>query len=250
MPRDHHTVSDHNPTYVTGAERLRISFTTVVLPEHVQFAAMQERLLPEHRRPDGYGLAFLESEEYSALYIGPMEQIRAYDALDDVAGQTLDASKGVCYPSWPTGPAWDDLIPSLTWTKGGEGIVTAFEHRGGKVVVYEYLADRDGEQVPMVAMHCEYCHINPDTHLDLQQESRGPQDRRWIGAKARQHVHYANRPNAECRPRNPLYAEVVTQVANELHGTDNPVVSAESWCATTGPCSVIRHLRVREAVKP
>ncbi|MET7993070.1 hypothetical protein ABZU76_19465 [Amycolatopsis sp. NPDC005232] len=32
--------------------------------------------------------------------------------------------------------------------------MTGFDHRATTVVVCEYLDDRDGEQVPMVAFHC------------------------------------------------------------------------------------------------
>ncbi|MEV0064950.1 M28 family peptidase [Amycolatopsis sp. NPDC050768] len=40
--------------------------TAMLMPEQPGSAELEERLLlPEHRRPEGYGLAFLESEEHS-----------------------------------------------------------------------------------------------------------------------------------------------------------------------------------------
>ncbi|MGW1596822.1 hypothetical protein [Streptomyces sp. NPDC002343] len=47
--------------------------------------------------PEGYGLIFLESEEFSATYFGSIAQIEQYqrDNVDGTA--TFDASQGVMY---------------------------------------------------------------------------------------------------------------------------------------------------------
>ncbi|MEW2508319.1 hypothetical protein AB0878_48445 [Amycolatopsis sp. NPDC047767] len=69
-------VSDTNPTYVTGADRCRISFTALLMLEQPGFAELEERvLLPVPLRPEGYGLAFLEPEEQSVTCIGTIQQI-------------------------------------------------------------------------------------------------------------------------------------------------------------------------------
>jgi hypothetical protein len=230
-----HILSETNPTYVTGADSYRVAFTVLLTPEHPDFAAMEGFVLPEHRRPEGYGLAFLESEEHSLVYIGTFEQIQQHRD-----GAVLDVSAGHCYAFWPDGQGWEQLIPANTWTPDGQGILTEFTHRGTTVTVYEYLADRDGTQVPMVAFHCHHCHNDHRIHHDHAEENRGPQNRRWIAAAARKHVRYADR---ECQPPDPRIVEAVTAVANKIHGGQWPVVTHESHCSTTGPCADIRHLR-------
>lgn len=233
-----HTVGK-NPTYVTGADRYRIPFTGILTSEHPQFERMQEFILPEHRHPEGYGLAFLESEEHSATYIGSVRQIEEYRAANTDGTATLDPSQGALYAFWPHGEGWDDYLPNNTWNEGGEGIVTEFDHPlGGKVTVYEYL--KDG--TPMVGFHCERCHPSPDIEHEARMPNRGPHDRRWSGRNARVHIRHHTE---QCRPVDPHMAEVVTAVANEKLGTNNPVVTWESRCATTGPCAQIRHLRAR-----
>ncbi|AJF70456.1 hypothetical protein [Streptomyces vietnamensis] len=239
-----HTVSDTNPTYVTGADRYRIPFTGFLTPDNPQFTVMEEYIQPEHRRSDGYGLAFLESEEHHVLYIGSVRQLQEYRTANTDGTAVLDPAQGVMYAFWPHGKGWDDYIPNNAWNPGGEGIVTEFDHPlGGKVTVYEYLYDnRDGEKVPMVGFHCDRCHPDPKIDHEASMPNRGPQDRRWSARNARVHIRsHADR----CRPVDPRIAEVVQQVANEKYGVSNPTVTWESRCATTGPCARIRHLRAR-----
>lgn len=240
-----HTVSDKNPVHVVRADRYRISFSGFLTPQHPDFAAMERYFLPEHRRREGYGLAFLESEEHFVTYAGSIEQIADYrKAQGHRESVDLDCSQGHCYHGWPQGYGWDELTPPGTWHADGRGIVTEFGHCGTKVVVYEYVEDRDGKRVNMVAFHCQRCHVRPDIHFDYATENRGPADRRWIARKARTHIRHAAE---ECRPADPRISEVVTAVANEMDGGDRPVIADESRCATTGPCSEIRHLRARAA---
>jgi len=239
-----HTVSETNPTYVTGADRYKLPFTGFLTPEHPQFEEMEEFFLPEHRRPEGYGLVFMESEEHSATYVGSIRQIEEYRAANTDGTAVVDVSQGTVYAFWPHGTGWDTYLPNNTWNKSGEGIVTEFEHPlGGNVTVYEYLkAGADGEETRMVGFHCERCHRPLGSDHEAGSPNHGPQDRRWSARNARVHI----RRYAElCRPVDPRVEEIVTAVANEMHGTNRPVVSFESRCATTGPCAQIRNLRAR-----
>jgi hypothetical protein len=242
-----HILSDSNPLYVTGSDRYRIPFTGFLTPAHPQFAAMEEFFLPEHRRPEGYGLAFLESEEHSLTYLTSIRQIQEYRAANTDGTATLDPTQGFMYGFWPRDDGWDDYLPANTWHPGGEGIITEFPHPlGGKVTVFEYLKDGpDGEKTPMVGLHCEHCHPDPATDHENNFPNRGPQDRRWIARNARLHIRSHTE---QCRPVDPRIAEVVTAVANKMHSTNNPVITQEARCATTGPCAQIRSLRARGLV--
>ncbi|MDJ0345909.1 hypothetical protein QMK19_35335 [Streptomyces sp. H10-C2] len=238
-----HTVSEDNPTYVTRADAYRVSIVSVLTPDDPTFQAREDFIRPEHRRPDGYGLAFLESEEHSLTYIGPVHQIEAYHAITD-GSAVLDVSQGVVYAFWPQEKAWDDYIPTNTWNPGGQGIITEFDHPlGGKVTVYEYIeTDPDGVATLMVGYHCERCHPSAKSDNHVGFPNRGPQDRRWIARNARVHIR---RHAEQCQPIDSRIAEVITAVANDIHNLNNPVTTSESHCATTGPCATIRHLRAR-----
>ncbi|MFJ9167286.1 hypothetical protein ACIRPK_26570 [Kitasatospora sp. NPDC101801] len=241
-----HSVSPTNPTYVTGAEHYRVTLSGILLPNHPHFAQMEE-FFTERRQPEGYGLLFLESEEHSVTHAGPIDQVRAYQAAPIAEPASLDLTQGVNYGGWPHGTGWDDLLPATTWNPAGEGIVVEFDHPlGGKVTVYEYLKDGpDGTKIPRVSQHCEHCHPSGSGYdHEVAMDNRGPHDRRWMARNARKHVrHHAER----CRPQDPNLMEIVTAVANEMHGTSNPVTSWESHCATAGPCAKIRHLRAGRA---
>ncbi|MFD5610569.1 hypothetical protein [Kitasatospora sp. NPDC127060] len=180
------------------------------------------------------------------MYIGTVSQIKEYRTAKAAGLARLDVSKGPCYPFWPNGKGWDDLLPATYWNEDRVGLVTDFDHPlGGKVVVYEYLQDSPaGDRVPMVGFHCWRwrCHIDPNIQSEAGMPNRGPQDRRWIARNARQHVRAHE---SLCRPVDPRMSEAVAAVANKVYGTNNPVVTWESHCATTGPCSVVRHLRAK-----
>lgn len=241
-----HTISEKNPLYVTGADQYRTPFTLLLTPTHPRFEELQEFILPEHRRSEGYGMVFLESEEHSATYIGTIQQVKEYVASS--ATTSLDASQGVCYGFWPQGDAWKEAVPDNTWNPGGEGIVTEFVHpKGGRVTVYEFLGawTEDAPKRPLVTFHCTVCHHNTLYDSGKVHESTGPDRRRWAARNARQHIRSVDSSHSECRITSPRFAEVVTAVANEMHGTNSPVVTWESRCSTEGPCAQIRHLRVR-----
>ncbi|MGW6557606.1 hypothetical protein [Streptomyces hydrogenans] len=234
-----HTVSSENPVHVTGADGYRISRTLVITPDSPAYAETEENLQPAHRRPDGHGIALLESEEHYLAYYGPIAQIAAFRE-----NGTLDTSQGALYERWPHGTQWETLIPANTWTETGEGIITTFDHPlGGQVTVFEFLQDgEDGEKIPMVAFHCDRCHPNPRIDHESTRRNRGPQDRRWTARVARTHIH---RHTEKCRPVDPRFAEAAQAMVNKEHGVNNPTVTWESRCATTGPCAQIRHLRAR-----
>ncbi|MEU8623121.1 hypothetical protein [Streptomyces sp. NPDC048623] len=235
-----HTVSPTNPLYVTGASHYRMPFTGFLTPDNPRFEVMQETFKPEHHRPDGYGLGFLESEEYSVLYVGSVQQIEEYRA----SGGVLDTSQGVMYAFWPRGEGWEDYVPANTWNTGGEGIVTTFDHPlGGRITVWEWLDTKDdGTTEPMVGFHCERCHRDSKFDHETHMTNTGPQSRRWMGRQARAHIH---QHTTKCRPVDPRFAEAAQQAANAHYGGNNPTVTWESRCATKGPCAQIRQLRAR-----
>jgi hypothetical protein len=235
-----HTFSDKDPTCVTGADVYKVTATKLLLPDHPDFEALQELFPSEHRRSEGYGLAYLESEEHYVLYVGPVDQIVQ---LQTVGGQ-LDVAKGVIFDTWLSNHAWVDFNPDTTWNEGGQGIVTEFDHPlGGKVIVFEYLHDWKGATSKMVTWHCERCHRRPDvTDFQENRTNFGPMERSAVARRARRHL----RDHATaCRPVNPRFAEVVSQVGNSLSGRDDPTVTWESLCSVNGPCSQIRHFRAR-----
>jgi hypothetical protein len=236
-----HTVSDKDPAYVTRADQYRLSGVSYLTPEHPHFTAMQEFFPPESRCPDGYGLGFMESEEHSVTYVGTVEQIQEFLAG---GGRGLDVSQGRCYPFWPYGRGWDELVPFTTWTPGGQGVATEFDHRDTTVIVYEYLEDRDGELVPMVAFHCLYCHNDHRITFEHTSVNRGPKDRRWMAYQARVHIRRAEH---ECRRMDPGVIDAVVKVVLKELGPGAAVPSWESLCATTGPCAEIRHVHVAAA---
>ncbi|MDT7784376.1 MAG: hypothetical protein QOF58_2795 [Pseudonocardiales bacterium] len=239
-----HTLGQ-DPTYVTGADRYRISGFVLLTPQHPDYDSMidgltldETSILPEDQRPNGCGFVLLESEEHSVTFVGPVDHVR--DVRDGTVD--LDTSLGQFIAFWPRGSGWDAVIPANTWSKDGTGIVREFAHEGTSVIVYEYFEDRDGTSTPMVGWHCLRCHRDD---LRRHHPNRGPQDRRWMAAEARKHM----RRKDDCRPVNPRFAEVVTAVANDMHSTNNPVITHESHCSTTGRCGQIRHLRVAAATQ-
>ncbi|MFF5475414.1 hypothetical protein [Streptomyces achromogenes] len=254
MAANTHYVSDTNPTHVTHAEWYRISLTGILTPQHENFEAMQSIFPPEHRRLEGYGLAFLESEEHSRLYVGSIEQITAYDSDPSTR---LDVSRGQTYDHWPHTDGWSEFIPDTTWNPDGRGVVTSFEHpEGGDVLVYEF----HGSWFPgrptrkLVTFHCMHCHTDTFYDSGKVQENRGPQDRRWAARLARQHIRSAKQygvggQNSECRKADPSMMRIVTQVANEVYGRTSPVPSFESVCATSGPCATVRELKALQAAR-
>lgn len=248
-----HFVNPANPTNVIGAEQYRVSFTFCLTPEHPNFAALEQGCVePQHRRPDGYGLAFLQSEEVSLTYVGSITQIEDYQRQlaadqDGARPGALDIAAGVVYKFWPQTPAWEPMIPNHTWHPGGHGVLAEIAHRGTSVVVYEFVEDRDGVQVPVVGWHCLSCHSrDPFGHTV---RNNGPQDRWWMARAARIHAHRAERDPKECRPLDPELVRLVLDIASKQDGRHRQPVSEDSLCATSGPCARLRHARAVAAAR-
>ncbi|WP_062214649.1 hypothetical protein [Streptomyces sp. NBRC 109706] len=252
----YHYVSDTHPARVTGADRYRLPIVGYLTPAHPRFDEMTAFLADEHKRPDGYGLIFLESEEHSALYFGPIEQVQQYQAENADGTATFDQRQGHIYEFWPEGSGWADYIPNLTWHPDGRGILTTHPHPDGnsQVIVYEYHGSRSPNRPdqPLVTYHCTRCHANTLHDIGHVQANTGPNARRWAGKQARQHVLSAQRHGVGtqaslCRPSDPQMSRIVAQVASDMFGRTVPETSWESGCATNGPCAEIRHLRAHAA---
>ncbi|MGQ7754414.1 hypothetical protein ACUN29_39205 (plasmid) [Streptomyces sp. WC2508] len=77
-------------------------------------------------------------------------------------------------------------------------------------------------------------------------ENTGPDSRRWA---ARQHLISAARhgvgKNSECRPNGGEMLRAVNAAAREMWGTTGNALpdTDDAYCATKGPCSIIRELR-------
>lgn len=272
-----HPTSETNPSHVIGAPGYRVSMTSVLPATDPRFAdcvtwlTEGERNL--HTRPEGYGMIFLESEEHSATYFGPMEQVTEFrrEMDQNPGGSSWDQEQGVCIAQWPHGKGWDDFLPPVYWNMeqtgalaDGVGLVTAFAHNavpGAEVIVYEYEGrySPGGDAHKLVTYHCTACHN--DTHRfgggDVH-ENTGPHDRRWTARKARQHITAAVRlgpghEDSPCRPGSGNeMLRIVNQVAREMRGTTGDALPSEesAYCAAKGPCSLLRELRagVRPAV--
>lgn len=259
-----HHLSEANPVHVTGCDRYRLTLVGTLTPDHPDYAEMTG-ILKENghdTRPEGYGLIFLESEEFSATYFGAIEQIEQYKRDNTDGKATFDASRGVMYAQWPRGTGWDTYLPRVFWNQhargavaDGVGLVTAFAHptsAGAAAFVYEFEGAwrRDGQPQHLVTYHCTACHA--DTFLDVGhvQENTGPDSRRWAARQARQHLlsaarHGVGDPNSACRPLDGAMLRATNAVARDMYGRRDNVLpeTGGALCATTGPCSLIRELR-------
>ncbi|GES27894.1 hypothetical protein AB0G60_02770 [Streptomyces angustmyceticus] len=265
-----HNVSDTNPAHVTSCDRYRLPLVGTIAPGNPGYEDMVEMLKDNGHdtRPEGYGLIFLESEEFSATYFGSIEQIEKYKRENVDGTATFDAQQGVTYAQWPHGKGWDEFLPRVFWNQAargaiadGVGLVTAFAHTevpGAEVIVYEFEGKwtHDSDPTQMVTYHCTACHMDTAHGGDVH-ENTGPDRRRWAARQARQHIVSAHRhgvgdKNSSCRPNGGEMLRAVNAVAkNRLGMTSNPLPDTDDvYCATKGPCSIIRELRagVRPAV--
>ncbi|MEW5627218.1 hypothetical protein AB1388_11685 [Streptomyces hydrogenans] len=259
-----HNVSETNPTHVTSCDRYRLSLVGTIAPGTPGYEDMVEMLRENGHdtRPEGYGLIFLESEELSAIYFGSTEQIEQCKRDNASGTATFDASQGMTYAKWPHGKGWDDYIPRTFWNvqarggiADGVGLVTAFAHtevRGAEVIVYEFEGtwSRGGEPQQMVTYHCTACHLDTFHSGGDVHENTGPSSRRWAARQARQHIVSAHRngvgtTNSACRPNNGEILRAVNAVAREMWGAQSNALpdTDDAYCATKGPCSLIRELR-------
>jgi hypothetical protein len=102
----------------------------------------------------------------------------------------------------------------------------------------------------MVTYHCTACHLDTFHDCGHVQENTGPDSRRWAARQARQHIISADRhgvgdTNSACRPDNGEMLRVVNAVARDRWGTTGNALpdTDHGYCATKGPCSIIRELR-------
>ncbi|MFH8886603.1 hypothetical protein [Streptomyces californicus] len=260
-----HHVSETNPTHVTSCDGYRLPLIGYLLPDLTPAYDDLVQWLREDgkdTRPEGYGVVFLESEEFAVTYFGSIEQIQQYQR-DTIDGPTpFDASRGVMYAQWPHGKAWDTFLPTVFWNNAkrgavadGVGLVTAFAHNampGAEVVVYEFegrwLPGHDPK--PMVTYHCTACHQDTFHDSGHVHENTGPGSRRWAARQARQHIvgaarHGVGGTSSPCRPNNGQMLHAVNALARDMWGTtSNPLPDTDdAYCATKGPCSILRELR-------
>lgn len=252
-----HHVREGNPARVTGCDRYRLPLVGTITPDIPGYADMVEMLKDNDHdtRPEGYGLVFLESEEFSATYFGPIEQVQRYQRENTDGTATFDASQGVTYAQWPQGKGWDEFLPRVFWNADGVGLVTAFAHTevpGAEVIVYEFEGAwrHGGKPEQMVTYHCTACHLDTFHDGGHVHKNTGPDDRRYAARQARQHIISAHRhgvgdQNSACRPDNGRMLRVVNAVARDRWGTSGNTLpdTDDAYCAAKGPCSVIRELR-------
>jgi hypothetical protein len=180
-----HNVSDTNPAHVTSCDRYRLPLVGTIAPGYPGYEDMVGMLKDNGHdtRPEGYGLIFLESEEFSATYFGSIEQIERYKRENADGTATFDASQGVMYAQWPHGKGWDDFLPRVFWNvkargaiADGVGLVTAFAHTeipGAEVIVYEFEGTwrPGGEPQQLVTYHCTGCHLDTSTTADTSRRT-------------------------------------------------------------------------------
>ncbi|MEV7296779.1 hypothetical protein AB0N79_34960 [Streptomyces microflavus] len=260
-----HNVSETNPAHVTSCDAYRLPLVGTITPGITPGYDDMVQMLKDNghnTRPEGYGLVFLESEEFSVTYFGSIAQIEQYKRENADGTATFDASQGVMYAKWPQGNGWDDYLPRTFWNvharggiADGVGLITAFAHTetpGAEVIVYEFegkwLPDSDPNQ--LVTYHCTACHKNAFHDSGHVHENTGPTSRRWAARQAREHILSAHRhgvggTNSACRPSNGEMLRVVNAVARDMLGTTGNTLpdTDDAYCATTGPCSVIREIR-------
>ncbi|MFF5893854.1 hypothetical protein ACFY72_34565 [Streptomyces globisporus] len=260
-----HHVSENHPAHVTGCDRYRLPLVGTISPGTTPGYDDMVQMLKNnghHTRPEGYGLVFLETEEFSATYFGSITQIETYQRENTDGNAPFDASQGVMYGQWPQGQGWDDYLPRTFWNVAarggiadGVGLVTAFAHNeapGAEVIVYEFEGKwlPDSEPNQLVTYHCTACHTDTFHDSGHVHENTGPTSRRWAARQARQHIISAHRhgigdTNSACRPNNGEMLRVVNAAAREMWGTTGNALpdTDDAYCATKGPCSIIRELR-------
>ncbi|MCF6467438.1 hypothetical protein FAF44_03285 [Nonomuraea sp. MG754425] len=238
LPGNTHQVSPNNSTYVTSAAQYRMSWAAVIERSHPRWDALTEGFIEEHRPTDTFGVAGLESQEHSAMWLGPADIIARFVANPVAVPWSELTQHGGFADRWPNGNAWNELIPHTTWNPDGQGIVTEFQFDdGGSVVVYELLGrpallspgvDAIGEGlVPVVTFHCTRCHYDGD-HSDRHM-SAAPDDRRTVCKKARQHTRSDRCRGEEANARgDQMIAAVQEVIGKPVSGSTKGLHAA--WC--------------------
>lgn len=253
-----------SPAHVTSCDRYRLPLVGTIVPGNPGYEDMVEWLKGDgnHTRPEGYGLIFLESEEFSATYFGSIEQIEKYKRENADGKATFDPSQGVMYSQWPDGKGWDDFLPRVFWNQAalgavadGVGLVTGFAHTevsGAEVIVYEFEGTwtPGGEVTQLITYHCTACHLDTFHDCGHVHENTGPSSRRWAARQAREHIisaarHGVGDVDSACRPNGGQMLRAVNAAARDVLGTTGNVLpnTDDAYCATKGPCSILRELR-------
>jgi hypothetical protein len=266
IPNNPHHVSPNNPSYVTHADHYRMSWATIIERSHPNWDALTEGFIEEHRPTDTFGVAGVESQEHSLIWLGPADVIARFTA-DPVAVPWSEFNQyGGFGDRWPNGDAWNALIPHTTWNPDGQGVVAEypFDDGNGSVVVYELLgrpallspAVRESGDglVPVVTFHCTRCHEEGDSGDRYM--SASPDDRRTVCRKARQHMRPGRCRGAEANARNDQMVAVVREVVGRpVTGSTKGLYAAQCQTKDLNPngimvsssCAEIREARTHTA---
>jgi hypothetical protein len=216
-----HEVAPDNSARVTRSKLYRMSWADIVDRDDSRFGALTE-VFPEPYRPAGtFGVAGMESQEHSILWIGqPGVIARFRDDPEHVVPWAELHEQATWVDRWPNSRAWLEFIPATTWNPGGQGIVTELAFDGAKVIVYELLgrpallsAGPKGDPagpVPVVTFHCTRCHAE-DTR-DHRYMSASPDDRRAACQAARRHMLPGRCEGAEATARGDQMVAAVNRV--------------------------------------
>jgi hypothetical protein len=222
LPGNVHEVSPDNPARVIRSRYYRMSWAGIVERGDPRSGELAE-VFPEQYRPAAtFGVAGMESQEHSVLWIGEPGVIARFrdDPRHAVPWAEL-GEQGSWADRWPDSDAWREFIPAATWCPGGQGIVTEYGFGGAKVVVYELLGrpallsagakgDPEGP-VPVATFHCTRCHA-VDT-CDHRYMSASPEDRRAACRAARRHMLPGRCEGAAATARGDQMVAAVSQVA-------------------------------------
>lgn len=262
IPDNTHHVKEPNSTYVTHADQYRMSWATIIERSHPNWDALTGCFTDDSQPTDTFGVAGLESQEHSVLWIGPADVIARFQA-DPVAIPWSEFNQqGIWGDRWPNGDAWYELIPRTTWTPDSQGVVTEypFEDGNGSVVVYEMLgrpallspgvSESPEGLTPLVTFHCRRCHEESGSHDRYM--SASPQDRRTVCLKARQHMRPGQCRGAEANARNDRMVAVVREVISKrpVTGSTEGLYAAQCQIKDPNPNSIMASsscAEVREA---
>ncbi|TYB71292.1 hypothetical protein FXF51_02335 [Nonomuraea sp. PA05] len=239
LPGNVHHVKEDNPVYVTGADSYRMSWAAVIERTDPRWDGLTAGFIEEYRPTSTFGVAGIESQEHSLMWLGAADVIARFVANPVAVPWGELGEHGGYGDKWPNGDAWNAFIPHTTWNPGGQGVVTeySFDDGNGSVVVYELLGRPallspgvreigDGP-VPVVTFHCTRCHYDGD-HSDRYMSAR-PDDRRTVCRKARQHMRPGRCRGEEANARgDQMIAAVREVVGRPVTGSTKGLHAA--WC--------------------
>jgi hypothetical protein len=180
------------------------------------------------------------------MWVGPMSEVLSRQAAMEagVQPEPFDFRSGYLIGGWPSlTSGWERIVPSIPWHRGGQGILAEFDHRGAKVVAYEYVeTDDEGVTHNKVTYHCQFCHTAGDAGEKYDNDSAFM--RHLAVDQARKHVEFADRPGYEriCRPFDRKFDEVIALAAG------GPIIEHAAYCAAENECATIRNIRTAQAL--